>query len=123
MTEVLTYLGFLMTLSDKQTIFAKNVPLLINYIYSKGFMVTFGEAFRTAEQAKIYAAEGKGIIDSLHCKRLAIDLNLLDKNGTYLSDAESYKQFGEYWTTLHPLNRWGGIFTRVDADHFEMQDI
>lgn len=112
-----------MKLSEKQTIFAKNVSLLINYIFSQGFLVTLGEAYRTPEQAKIYASQGKGIVDSLHCKRLAIDLNLLDKNGTYLSDSQSYKQFGEYWATLHPFNRWGGVFTRVDGNHFEMQDL
>lgn len=113
-----------MTLSEKQSIFAQNVAKLIQFAATKGFNVTFGEVMRSAEQAQIYAKEGKGIVDSLHCKRLAVDLNLLDKNGKYLTDIASYKILGDYWDTLHPLNRWGGCFTkRIDSDHFEMRDI
>jgi hypothetical protein len=109
-------------LTQKQSIFAQNVALLLQYIRLKDFQVTLGEAFRTEAQAKIYAQEGKGIIDSLHRKRLAIDLNLL-KDGLYFSQSSYYEPFGVYWETLHPLNRWGGRFKRVDANHFEMQDL
>ena len=112
-----------MELWQKQAIFSQNVALLLKYIASKGFFVTFGEAYRTQEQAKIYASEGKGIPNSLHCKRLAIDLNLIDKNGSYLPDEFSYEPFGIFWETLHTLNRWGGHFKRGDANHFEMQDL
>ena len=113
-----------MKLSAEQELFAINVSKLIDYIYVQGYACTFGEAFRTPEQAAIYAKEGKGIEDSLHCKRLAIDLNIFDGSGTYLSDTESYKPFGDYWVTLHPNNRWGGSFKhRPDGNHFQMQDL
>jgi hypothetical protein len=112
-----------MTLQEKQIIFASNVSLLLCKIFGTHlYSVTFGEAKRSPEQAAIYAKEGKGIIDSLHCKRLAIDLNLF-KDGVYLTDYADYKLFGDYWVTLHPFNRWGGSFARVDSDHFEMQDL
>jgi hypothetical protein len=112
------------TLSQKQAIFAQNVAKLIEYIFSKGYLCSLGETYRTPTQAKIYADEGKGILNSLHCKRLAIDINLFSKNGKYFPLTEDYKPFGDYWESLHPSNRWGGTFkTRPDGNHMEMQDL
>lgn len=111
-----------MKLWQKQSIFAQNVALLLQYIDSEGYYVTFGEAFRTAEQAKINEQKGIGIANSLHCKRLAVDLNLINNEGIYLPDSEDYLKFGVYWETLDPLNRWGGKFKRSDGNHFEMID-
>jgi len=109
-----------MKLSEKQQIFALNFAKLVIYIYEKGFACTYGEAFRTDEQAEIYAKSGKGIKNSLHCSRLAIDLNLFSApGGDYLSATEDHKQFGEYWESLNPKNRWGGRFN--DGNHYEMQ--
>jgi len=68
-----------MSLQKKQAIFAKNVASLIDYIFANQCSVSIGEVFRTNEQAEIYAKQGKGIINSLHCKKLAIDLNLFDR--------------------------------------------
>jgi hypothetical protein len=112
-----------MELWEKQSLFAQNVAKLIQYANSIRLNVTLGEAMRSKEQAEIYAKEGKGIEHSLHCERLAIDLNLFDEHGTYLTNAAPYKMLGDYWVTLHPLNRWGGIFKRVDLDHYEMQNL
>lgn len=112
-----------MDIVSKQTTFALNVAKLITFIYEKGFAVTFGEALRTPEQAMRYAKQGKGIINSLHCSKLAIDLNLFDSAHNYCTEKASYEQFGTYWKSLHPSNRWGGDFHRlVDSNHFEMQD-
>jgi hypothetical protein len=111
----------------KQAIFAKNVALLLNFIIGQGYYVTFGEAFRTVEQAQIYFQEHKGIAHSLHCKRLAIDLNIHDSKGTYLVDDKYYSMAGKYWESLDPANRWGGNFhsgcAKGDGNHFEMQDL
>ncbi len=113
-----------MTLQQKQAIFAKNVASLIDYIFANQHSVTFSEAYRTPEQAALYAKSGKGIADSLHCKRLAIDLNLFDYAGKYLTDKSDWEKFGVYWESLHPANRWGGKFkTLVDSNHMEMQDL
>lgn len=112
-----------MNLSDKQKTFALNASKLIGYIFQSGFKCTFGDAYRSPEQAKINAAAGKGIVDSLHCKRLAVDLNLFDLSDKYLADTQDYSQFGEYWESLDPLNRWGGRFHhRPDGNHFEMRE-
>ena len=114
-----------MTLNQQQALFALNVAKLIAYINEHGFSCTFGEAYRTPEQAAIYAKEGKGIEHSLHCERLAIDLNLF-KDGRYLADSHAYEPFGIYFETLNPLNKWGGHFhdlsgrSKPDGNHFEM---
>ena len=120
-----------MLLWTKQIIFAKNVALLIQFIFAHGYSVTFGEAYRTQEQAQIYFKEHKGIEHSLHCKRLAVDLNLHYKDGKYLTDSRDYLFAGKYWESLHIHNRWGGNFCKlshgtkcmIDGNHFEMQDL
>lgn len=116
-----------MLLWQKQILFAKNVALLIQFIFSQGYSVSFGEAYRTPEQAEIYFKERKGIEHSLHCKRLAIDLNLHDTNGHYLTNIKDYAFAGKYWESLHLHNRWGGNFksgcAKGDSNHFEMQDL
>jgi hypothetical protein len=113
-----------MELLKNQITFAQNVAYLIMHINELGYGCTFGETFRSKEQAEIYAKQCKGIVDSLHCKRLAVDLNLFNSNGEYLVDYESYHTLGNYWKTLNVNNRWGGDFKNlVDSNHFEMQDL
>lgn len=112
-----------MKLIEQQHDFGQDVAKLLQYIASKKQFVTFGEAFRTPEQARLYAAAGKGIIGSLHCKRLAVDLNLFTAEGEYITHEEPYRCFGEYWETLSTLNRWGGNFARGDANHFEREEL
>lgn len=99
-----------------QSVFAHHIALLILHIESKGYEVTLGEAWRSPEEADRLAATGQGIRRSLHCDRLAVDLNLF-KDGVYLSRTEDHKQFGEWWIKQHELARWGGyIKTRVGSD-------
>lgn len=112
-----------MDLWHQQALFARDVGKLIAYIFGEGYSCTLGEAYRTVEQAKIYAQEGKGIVDSLHCQRLAIDLCLFSPKGIYLEDAPSYKEFGSFWESLDNANRWGGKFSNGDANHFERKKI
>lgn len=109
-----------MTLEDKQQIFSVMVAKLILYATSIGYEVTLGEAYRPPETAKLYAEEGKGISNSLHTQKLAIDLNLF-KDGYFLSAMEDYLPLGEWWeaqATQSIVTCWGGRFLRVDADHF-----
>lgn len=111
-----------MELWQKQAIFSKHVGLLINYIFNSGYFCTFGDAFRSPEQAQINVTSGKGIKNSLHCKRLAIDLNLISPNGEYLKDTNQYEHFGIYWESLDPFNKWGGKFNRADGNHFQRDE-
>lgn len=108
-----------MPLNKAQFIFSRNLAKLITSIYDEGYTCSMGEVLRTREQAEFYAEQGKGIVDSLHCYKLAADINLF-KNGAYLTDFDSYRRFGIYWEKLHDKNRWGGNFNRVDSNHFEM---
>jgi hypothetical protein len=114
----------MMKLSQKQQLFAHDVACLITQIFKQGYGCTLGECWRTKEQAEIYAKNGKGILSSLHCKRLAIDLNLF-KDGVYLTDSKEYLKFGSFWESIDANNRWGGFFVKkyggkiVDGNHFE----
>lgn len=110
-----------MLLNEAQRAFARDTVKLLSHIEDSGYSFTYGEAMRSAEQAAIYAKEGKGIIISLHCKRLAIDINLF-KDDIYLDKSQDYKVLGDYWKSLHLNNRWGGDFHRVDGNHFERQE-
>lgn len=116
-----------MTLGDKQRLFSTLVAHLILWAYDHDYEVTFGDAYRSPAQAAANAAAGIGISNSLHTKRLAIDLNLfLDTSmetdeDVYATDSADYKPLGDYWKSLHPLCRWGGDFSRPDGNHFSME--
>jgi hypothetical protein len=108
-----------MTLGERQRLFTRLVAKLIEFAYESGYELTFAEAYRTPEQAALNAKAGKGIAQSLHGMRLAIDLNLF-RNGKYLTDSEAHRPLGEYWKTLHPDCCWGGDFSKPDGNHYSM---
>jgi D-alanyl-D-alanine carboxypeptidase-like protein len=107
-----------MTLGDKQRDFTLMVAELIRWAYDQGFELTFGEAYRTPEQAILNAAKGTGVMNSLHTKRLAIDLNLFI-DGNYQSSTEAYRPLGEKWESMG--GAWGGRFVREDGNHFSLE--
>lgn len=106
-----------MTLGEKQQKFTFLVSQLISWAYGNGYRMTFGEAYRTPEQAALNAQKGIGISNSLHTKRLAVDLNLF-KDGQYLTSTEDYAAVGEYWESLDSECAWGGRFK--DGNHFSL---
>src|SRR5450631_3667657 len=108
-----------MTLGELQRLHVQMVGRLIGYTYAQGFELSWGEAFRTQEQAQWDAEHGTGIAQSVHCDRLAVDLQLF-KDGVYLTDPKEYRFMGDYWKQLDPLSRWGGDFSNVNADHFSL---
>ncbi len=110
----------MMALADKQRLFVSLIGQLITWAYDNDYELTFGEAYRTPEQAALNAKKGTGIANSLHTKRLAIDLNLFI-DGTYQTDSEAYRPLGAYWKSLHPDCAWGGDFNRPDGNHFSFQ--
>ena len=116
-----------MTLGEKQRLFTLNIAKLILWAYENDYEFSFSEAYRTPEQAAMNRFKGTGISNSLHTRRLAIDLNLftdLSIDGDediYATDSESHKLLGEYWKSLHPLNRWGGDFSKPDGNHYSME--
>lgn len=109
-----------MTLREKQHAFARLVAALIQRADLCGYEVTLGEAYRSKEEAERLAKLGKGIKNSLHTLRLAIDLNLF-KDGKYLTSTEDYRELGEWWESLSTdelICVWGGRFG--DGNHFSV---
>jgi hypothetical protein len=91
------------SLRERQSEFARAVPLLILYAYQLGYEITFGDVW-----AKDGHMEG-----SLHYDRLAIDLNLF-KDGVYLFNTSDHKPLGEFWESIG--GSWGGRFN--DGNHY-----
>lgn len=104
-----------MSLGDAQRKFTRMIADLIVYAYDNGYELTFGEAYRTPEQAALNAKKGSGIKNSLHCDRLAVDFNLF-KDGKYLTSTEDHRQLGEYWESIG--GAWGGRFN--DGNHYSL---
>jgi hypothetical protein len=107
-------------MSRLQEEFAQSMARLIQKASQLGYGVTLGDAYRSPEQAAANAASGSGISKSLHCERLAIDLNLF-KDGVYITDDHGHRELGTWWKTLGPMYRWGGDFTtRKDFNHYSI---
>ena len=96
-----------MTLRQRQSKFARLVPLLILFANESGYEVTLGDA---------YAHDGHKE-NSYHYSRLAIDLNLF-KDGRYLTSTKSHEPLGVYWESLDPDCTWGGRFSNKDGGYY-----
>jgi len=95
-------------MSDRkpQSDFVRMLALLILYAYEKGYELTGGDLWaKTGHQH-----------NSMHYRRLAIDLNLF-RDGVWLKDTADHEVLGKFWESLHPRNRWGGRFE--DGNHYE----
>jgi hypothetical protein len=117
------------TLRAKQSRFVWLVGQLILHAYAQGYELTYGDAYRSPEEAARLAAARKGIKNSLHTQRLAIDLNLF-QHGVYLSSTESHRPLGEFWESLSTPEIeccWGGRFKdsqgrpRPDGNHYSIR--
>lgn len=105
----------------QQIQFAGRVAMLIQKAFDLGYSVTFGEAYRSKEQAEWDCQHHTGVADSLHTQRLAIDLNFF-KDGVYIADGSKLADIGAFWKSLGPENRWGGdiVHPRPDGNHFSL---
>lgn len=106
-----------MTLRQKQSLFVVLIARLIQHGTALGYEFTWGDAYRSPEEAARQAASGRGIVNSLHTQRLAVDLNLF-RNGVYLTGTEDHRPLGEWWEQQHELCRWGGRFK--DGNHYSL---
>ena len=105
-----------MKLRQKQSIFVRLVALLIQFAYSKGYELTFGQAERS-----VIEATRLGLQKSLHTKKLAIDFNLF-KNGRWLRKTEDHEELGKFWESLSTDEYeccWGGRFG--DGNHYSIK--
>ncbi len=105
------------TLSEKQREFAYMVCQLIQWAYSKGYGLTFGDAYRDEEAQRRMVDKGLSrTMKSKHLERLAIDLNLFIQ-GKYTSNPDDYNPLGQYWESIGGV--YGGRWKFRDANHFE----
>jgi len=104
------------TLRQKQSRFVTMVVKLLDHGHSLGYSFSFGETYRSPEEAARRAKQGKGIANSLHTQRLAIDLNLF-VDGKYMSSTDAHKVLGEYWESIG--GTWGGRFK--DGNHYSLE--
>ena len=123
-----------MSLSDEQHSFLLDACLLILFADRIGIKTTGGELERTEDQQRIHFASGRSMtMNSMHLKRLAIDLNCF-KGGQYINalgrEGETIlRPLGVFWESLNDKNRWGGNFDKdfrrkdpwIDIGHFERQ--
>lgn len=106
---------------EKQGKFTKTVAKFIDKATEMGYLFTFGEAWRPDFVAEYYAKTGKGIKNSLHISRLAVDLNTFF-NGKYLDGSEEWhiphlEKLGKLWESMDAMCAWGGRFTKKDYNH------
>lgn len=97
------------SLASKQKRFPLMVAELIQYAYSMGYEVTFGDAYRDPRCP--YGAKV-----SAHHRRLAIDLNLF-KDKKYLIKTEDHLFLGVYWERMG--GTWGGRWG--DGNHYSLE--
>lgn len=117
----------LVTPTEIRLLFPQLLGKLLTYASEQNILLEVGECYRTPEQAKLNAAAGVGISNSLHTDRCAIDLLVFRKEGPstwkYLSAGteEEYTRLSTHWKSLHSQCRWGGDFThKPDPGHFSL---
>ena len=92
-------------LRKNQSKFVLKVSELIQYAYSLGYELTFGDAFASLGHKR----------DSFHYSRLAVDFNLF-KDGQYLTKTSDHEPLGIFWESIG--GTWGGRFGNPDGNHY-----
>lgn len=107
-----------MTLGEKQRLFSRLVPRLLDKAFEMGFEITLGDAYRDPRvHGALGVKMGYGHPRSAHKNKLALDINLF-KGGVYLDSSEAHRPLGEWWEQQGPDCRWGGRFQ--DGNHYSL---
>lgn len=92
---------------------------LIIKAYDLGYEVTLGDAYRDPRlHGAVGEKKGYGHPKSCHKLRLAIDLNLFDNEGNFLTTTEDHRKLGEWWESQG--GSWGGRFN--DSNHYSLEE-
>lgn len=130
-----------MKLGERQELFMRLLPRLIDQAHTLGFEIRGGDLFRdprlhgeygkpsvirylkqvASKWLTLLNAEGYthyGKINSEHKNKCAIDLNLRERDGDMVWSTEGHRVLGEWWEAQHPNCRWGGRYQ--DGNHYEL---
>lgn len=110
-----------MRLGQKQELFMRLLPRLIDKAHELGFEVRGGDLFRDPRVHGNHGVQkGYGRSRSNHKLKLAIDLNLF-RDGSFITDTAGHKELGEWWEKQNELCRWGGRFN--DGNHYSLEHL
>jgi len=111
--------GLTMTLGEKQELFMKLLPRLIDKALDLGFDVRGGDLYRDPRvHGDVGEKKSYSSATSRHKERCAIDLNLF-MDGKFLQETKDHAVLGSWWEKQNPLCRWGGRFN--DGNHYEIR--
>jgi len=106
-----------MRLNPKQWRHTRCTAVLLLHMIEAGYHPRMAYAKRSKEEATRL-----GFSDSNHIRYLAVDIDLFDSNGNFLSDTQSHRRFGEFWKTLDSDAVWGGDFPhKPDGNHYSFE--
>jgi len=106
------------TLGEKQELFMRLLPRLIDKAHSLGFDIRGGDLFRDPRVHGHFGVKlGYSHKNSCHKLKLAIDLNLMYRQQLVTTKA-GHKELGVWWEKQHKLCRWGGRFG--DGNHYSI---
>lgn len=113
-----------MKLGQKQELFMRLLPRLIDKAHELGFEIRGGDLYRDERvHGKYGEKKGYGRDKSNHKLKLAIDLNLFSprctSRGNFCDKTEDHRPLGEWWEQQHELCRWGGRFN--DGNHYSLE--
>lgn len=109
-----------LTVGQKQELFMRLMPRLVDFVHSLGFEIRGGDLFRDPRvHGALGVKMGYGHPKSAHKLKIAIDLNLF-KNGAFVEDTEAHRPIGTWWKAQHELCRWGGDFSKPDGNHYSL---
>jgi D-alanyl-D-alanine carboxypeptidase-like protein len=95
--------------------FRERTDILLKRMVARGFEPVVIDAVRTVEEAAKNAAKGSGIIDSMHCWNVAVDVI---EQGNGWANPKFFKALGEEAKKLGLT--WGGSWTRKpDRPHVQ----
>lgn len=107
-----------MRLGQKQELFMRFLPRLIDKAHELGFEIRDGDGFRDPRvHGEFGERKGYGHHKSCHKLKLAKDLNLM-KDGRLVASTKGHQELGEWWEKQHELCRWGGRFK--DGNHYSI---
>ena len=113
--------GSVSDLNLKQSEFTLYIARLLVWGNENGVRCLGAEWHRTPEQAALNAKLGKGVKNSNHIHKLALDIFCLDGDGDVTWAPAPYQMLADKWLTMHPLARWGGHFTPKDYVHYSFE--